>query len=866
MRGTLRLYLGAAPGVGKTYAMLNEGHRRRDRGADVVVGVVETHSRAQTAAQIGDLEIVPRRAIAYRDTELAEMDVDAILARDPDVCLVDELAHTNAPGSRNRKRWEDVEELLEAGIHVISTLNVQHLESLNDVVARITGVVQRETVPDAFVRRAEQIELVDMTPEALRRRMAHGNVYPASRVDAALANYFRPGNLGALRELTLLWVADRVEEALDAYVERHGIADTWEVRERVVVAITGVPGGDRLVRRAARMAGRLRGELVGVHVVASDGLAQRAGPDLERQRALVTELGGVYREVVADDVAAALVELARAERATQLVLGATRTPRWREALVGSIVQRVVQRAGQAGPQIDVHVIAADDAPAQPATAASWLPRLRSARPGSARPFATRLPRRRQVAGLLLAVTGLPTLTACLVGLRGELGLSTDLLLFLAFGVAVTAVGGRAVGLGTAVAASLLANWYLVEPLGTLTVADAENLVALAVFVTVATVVGTLVDVAARRARDVSRARTEAEALARTAAVLATHPDPVQALIEQLRATFGLAAAAVLSGHDPTWTVTASSGSPIPSRPEAGDAVDLGTASDGAQRYLVVVGPPSTADDRRILRVLADHLSVALEARRLHREVIDAAALAEVDVVRTALLQAVSHDLRTPLASIKANVSGLRAQDVTWTEEETAETLAAIETECDRLNRLVGNLLDASRLQSGAVAVDIRPFPVDDLVVGALGGLEAGADAVQVATPADLPLARGDAALLERALANVIANALRHRRDHAVRIEAGVVNDEVHLRVIDRGTGIPAEHHTAVLAPFQRLGDHSTTDGVGLGLAIARGFVEACAGRFLLEDTPGGGLTVTFALPVADTDTDGAPSSGEVRRC
>ncbi len=281
-RGTLRIYLGASPGVGKTYKMLGEGVRRKSRGTDVVIGVVETHGRINTAEQIGDLEVIPLEDVEYRGTLLKEMDVDAILRRRPQVVLVDEYAHTNAPGSRNEKRWQDVEELLDAGIDVIATLNIQHLESLNDVISQITGITQRETVPDDIVRRADQLELVDMTPEAIRRRLAHGNIYPADRIDAAMANYFRVGNLGAFRELALLWVADRVEESLHGYLAAHGIDDTWETRERVVVGITGRPGGEALIRRASRMAGRVSGDLIGVHVVVDDGLAREAVRDAGR--------------------------------------------------------------------------------------------------------------------------------------------------------------------------------------------------------------------------------------------------------------------------------------------------------------------------------------------------------------------------------------------------------------------------------------------------------------------------------------------------------------------------------------------------------------------------------------------------------
>jgi two-component system, OmpR family, sensor histidine kinase KdpD len=328
MAGRLRVYLGAAPGVGKTYKMLEEGHRRRDRGTDVVVGFVETHGRQHTADLVEGLEVVPRQRIAYRGTEFEEMDVDAVLRRRPEVVLVDELAHTNVPGARSAKRWEDVELLLDAGITVITTVNVQHLESINDVVQEITGVPQRETVPDEIVRSAEQIELVDMTPEALRRRMAHGNIYRPEKVDAALGNYFRVGNLTALRELALLWLAEKVDDQLDRYRADHHISQPWETRERVVVALTGGPEGDTLVRRAARIAARTKGaDLLAVHVARGDGLTGASPAHLAHQRTLVESMGGTYHQVVGADVASALLDFARGVNATQLVLGASRRSR-----------------------------------------------------------------------------------------------------------------------------------------------------------------------------------------------------------------------------------------------------------------------------------------------------------------------------------------------------------------------------------------------------------------------------------------------------------------------------------------------------------------------------------------------------------
>ena len=356
-RGTLRIYLGAAPGVGKTYAMLAEGQRRRARGTDVVGALIETHGRRLTAVMAEGLEIVPRRTMNYRGATLTEMDLDAVLARHPQVALVDELAHTDVPGCRNAKRWQDVEELLEAGIDVITTLNIQHLESLSTVARQVTGVEQHETLPDDVARRADQIELVDMTPEALRRRMVHGNIYPPNRIEAALTHYFRPGNLTALRELALLWVADRVEEGMQRYRAEHGIAAPWETRERIVVGIAGEKGDEAVIRRAARIAARTPGsDLLAVHVDQDDGLATRPDQALDTQRALVASVGGSFQQIPGEDIPETLLRFARAENATQIVLGASLRGRLLTLLSGkSIPTRVARRAGH----IDVHLVSRD---------------------------------------------------------------------------------------------------------------------------------------------------------------------------------------------------------------------------------------------------------------------------------------------------------------------------------------------------------------------------------------------------------------------------------------------------------------------------------------------------------------------------
>jgi two-component system sensor histidine kinase KdpD len=831
-RGRLRIYLGAAPGVGKTFAMLNEGWRGKSRGKDVVVAFVETHGRTNTAAQVRELEIVPRRTITYRGQEFEEMDVDAVIARRPQVALVDELAHTNVPGSRHTKRWEDVEEILEAGIDVVSTLNIQHLESVNDVVERITGVKQHETIPDAVVRAAEQVELVDMTPEAIRRRMAHGNIYPADRVDAALANYFRPGNLAALRELALLWVADKVDENLQRYMEDHGIAGPWETRERVVVALTGAPNGDALIRRAARMAQRTRGDLVGVHVRSTDGLAGPSPGALERHRDLLVQIGGAYHEIAGDDAGAAVVQFARAEHATQLVLGRSGRSRWVELVRGSVINEILRDAGP----IDVHIISGDRSES--------LPESRTSTPRRAP-----LSRRRRLLGWLTAVFGPLVLTLVMTRFREDLTLTSNLLLYLIVVVGAAALGGLGPALVSGVAAFLLANWYFTPPVHTWTIARGENLLALIVFVAVAGVVGALVTSAARRSLEAARAKAEASTLARLSGGLIGATDPVGALMTQLRTMFEVDAIAVLRRAGDGWLVESSAGEPVPTRPEDGQ---LSVPLDDDEQ-LVIVGARLDEEDLSLLGAFTNQLALALESQELRAEAAMARGLAEANELRTALLAGVSHDLRTPLASIKAAATSLLQQDVVWTPEAEKELLTTIDEEADRLNNLIGNLLDMSRIQTGSLQLTMRPLGLDEVVPRALDGLGERAGDVVLDVPESLPRVNADAQLLERAVANVLSNALAHSPEgRKVRVEAGVVGGRVDLRVIDQGSGVPPAEREHMFRPFQRLGDSQIGNGVGLGLAVARGFLEAMSGEISVDDTPGGGLTVVMTMQAAQS--------------
>jgi two-component system, OmpR family, sensor histidine kinase KdpD len=838
-RGHLRIYLGAAPGVGKTYAMLGEGQRRHERGTDVVVGFVEPHGRPHTEAMVDGLEVVRRRTLEYRGATFTEMDVDAVLARRPEVALVDELAHTNVPGSRNEKRWQDIDELLDAGIDVISAVNIQHLESINDVVQKITGVPQRETVPDVIVRAADQIELVDMTPEALRRRMAHGNIYAADKVDAALGNYFRVGNLSALRELALLWLADRVDAGLQRYRAQHDIDSTWEARERVVVALTGGPEGETLVRRAARIAARSSGgDLLAVHITKPDGLTGASPSALAAQRRLVESLGGSYHQVVGDDVSKALLDFARAENATQLVLGGSRRSRFGSMISGpGIGASTIRDSGD----IDVHLVTHSEI-------------------GQGRPrfgWGDSLSTRRRPYGFALAFLLPPAMTALLSSSSSD-NLTSDMLTFLLGVVVVALVGGLWPAILMAIWGTLWLNFFFTPPLRTFTISEPNNVLALGIFVVVAALVSSVVDRAARRTRQAASSAAESETLATLAGTVLRGETALPALLERVRESFGMTGVALLERRpavdedgetrpDPTgpWTTLAKAGDPTCCKPEDGDA-EFPARED---LVLVLQGRELAAEERRMVGAFANHAVALVDRARLSQQAAEVKPLAEADRLRTALLRAVGHDLRSPLASAKASVTSLRSTDVDWTESERAELLATADESLDRLARLVDNLLDMSRLQAGALSVFSRPTALDEVVPGSLADLPDGHVVVDI--PDTLPLASADPALLERVVANLVANAVRHSPpDRPPMISGSALGDTVELRVVDRGPGIPRDHRDRVFAPFQRLGDTDNTAGVGLGLALSRGLTEAMGGTLSPEDTPGGGLTMVISLPAA----------------
>ncbi|WP_370616825.1 sensor histidine kinase [Mumia qirimensis] len=844
-RGRLRVYLGAAPGVGKTYRMLDEGRRRTDRGTDVVVAYVETHGRKHTAEQLDGLEVVPRRAVAYGGSSYEELDLDAVIARRPEVALVDELAHTNVPGVEHTKRWEDVVTLLDHGIDVVTTVNVQHLESLNDVVEAITGVRQRETVPDQVVRDADAIELVDMSPQSLRRRLAHGNVYAADKVDAALSRYFREGNLSALRELALLWVADRVDEGMTRYRQEHRIDSTWPTRERIVVAVTGGPESPTLLRRAALIAGRTAGgEWMAVYVTRGDGLTSTSPDQLARQHTMVHDMGGSFHTVVADDVATGILEFARAENASQILIGASRRARWSAALRPGVGERVIAGSGD----VDVHIVSHGEA--------GRGTRNRQRRPD--------LGTRRTVLGYVLGVLAPAVATFVLLSTADLHDLTLESMVMLSVVVVVALVGGLVPALLAAALSALLLNWYFVSPTQTLTIAGGQYVAVIAVFVVVGVAVASVVDLAAGRAAQARRASTEADALAVLSHSLLRAGESLPALLAQATEVFGMRGAAILARHgDDAWTTVVAHGD----APSSVSASDVDVPIDETTT-LVLRGRTLAASERRLVTAYAAHAGVVGERLRAAEEQARAHELAEADRTRTALLAAVSHDLRSPLAAVKAAVTSLRNEDIVWSDEDEADLLMTIEESADRLDALVENLLDMSRLRTGALSVLLTDVDLVEVVHRAVGPLSE-APRIDVRVDPGMPLAYADPGLLERVLANLCENALKHTVGRVT--VQGSAHTELGgrattcIRVVDHGPGVEPEAYDRLFAPFQRLGDVPQGDGVGLGLAVARGLTEAMSGTLEVDETPGGGLTFVVTLPQAKAPDAAAvqvPDEGE----
>ena len=872
-RGRLKVFLGAAPGVGKTYEMLTIGRARLKAGADVVVGVVETHGRAETQALLDGFEVVPRRAVPYHGTVLEEMDLDVLLARRPQIALVDELAHTNAPGSRHPKRYQDIEDLLDAGIDVLTTLNIQHVESLNDVVASITRIRVRETVPDGVLDRADDIEVVDLNPDDLIERLKAGKVYVPTNAERALKHYFSRGNLTALRELALRRTADRVDDELLSHMRANAIPGPWAAGERVLVCVSEDPRSAGLVRYAKRLADRLHAPWTALVV---EGPRAASLTEAERDRVaetlrLADRLGGDAVTLpggrrIADDILA----YAQSANVNHIVVGKAARSKWFEFVNGSVVHDLVRRSGN----ISVHVVPGEAVPvAGPQTRAVATAATPSA---DLRSYV-----------LALGATGLGLALALL--LQPHAGVeNADLFL-------LTAIVGVAVrfGLGSSllavVAASLAYNFFFLPPVYTLTIADPTNVAAFVLFSVVAVVVSNLA-ARARLTAVVSQARAKSSerlfGFSRKLAACASLDDVLWATSAQVAAMLRVRVVLLLPDRK---IVTVRAGYPPEDMLDEADLAAAQWAFDnerpagrgadtlpGAKRLFLPMrtgrgtigvigldadgtGPILTPEGRRLLDALADMGALAIERVRLVEDLDRAERAAETDRLARALLTSISHDLRTPLASILGSASTLRDLDAALPADSKAELLATIIEESERLNRFIVNLLDMTRLEAGAVTPNLAAQDVAESVDTALRRTQkilAGHE-VGVEIDADLPTLNLDPVLFEQVLVNLLDNAAKYAPEGStVTVRARHDGRAVRIEVLDEGFGLPDGDVERVFDKFYRVrkSDHVRA-GTGLGLAISRGFVEAMGGTVTAgnrRDRLGAAFTVTLPVPARTT--------------
>jgi two-component system sensor histidine kinase KdpD len=860
-RGKLTVFFGAAPGVGKTYTMLEVARAEMEREKrDVVVGIVETHGRYETGALTLGLELLPRRKVSYRGVVLEEFDLDAALARRPDLVLVDELAHTNAEGSRHPKRWQDVEELLDAGIDVFSTLNVQHVESLNDVIAKITGVVVRETVPDSILEEAHAIKLVDLPPEDLLERLREGKVYVSAQAQRAIENFFRKGNLIALRELALRHTAERVDAQMLAYRKAQGIEQTWATTEQILVAVSPSPYSARLARAARRMATALHARWYAVYVepVSARPLPAAAQARLSQNLRLAEQLGAEVVTLSGENPGEALIRFAREHNVTKMIVGKPLVFRPWDRLRGSLVDRMARASGD----IDLYVTAGDpadgekppeQAPREPVHVPSYV--------------------------LALSSAAVATAVAWLLFGRSELA---DVVMTYLLGVVLVSTR---VSLWPSVVAALASvaafDLVFIPPYFTLAIADLRHAVTFAVMFLVAVVISGLTQRVRNQAaawqererrtstlyalsRELSGARDEeqvmrvaAEHLERVfeSSIEVYVPKAEQALRRiHPREALGSPAERHSSVAQWVWSHRQEAGLGTATLP-GGDALYVPLVASGEMVGVLGLRPEDkdrfdALEQRRQVDAFAAQLAMALERAELAEETERARREIEAEQLRSSLLSSVSHDLRTPLAVITGTAGTLLEKPAEIPEETRRDLIQTILDEAERLNRLIRNLLDMTRLESGAITLKRELLPLEEIVGAALNRLESRLEGhdVRVELPADLPLVPCDPILLEQALINLLENAVKYGKD-PLEISAVSYADEVMIEVADRGAGIPPGEEQRIFDKFQRAGREGTTGGVGLGLAICRAIVTAHGGRIRADQREGGGAAFRLFLPL-----------------
>ena len=882
-RGRLKIFLGAAPGVGKTYAMLQAAHAKRNDGVDVVIGIVETHGRRETEALVKGFELLPRRRAEYKGRTLDEMDLDAVLARRPSLVLVDELAHTNAPGSRHAKRYTDVEELIEAGIDVYTTLNIQHVESLNDVVAKVTRIRIRETVPDRILDRADDIEVVDLSPEDLIHRLREGKVYVPEQAARAIKHFFSPGNLTALRELALRRTAQRVDEQMLDYMRMHAISGPWAAAERMLVCVNELPSGPELIRHAKRVADRLHAPWTAVFVDTgrhdrSDSAAQDRIAECMR---LAAKLGGKTITLPGSKVADEIIDYARENNITQIILGRSARSRWYELLHGSVVRDLLQKSGG----ISVHVIAAEE------TTAGATPSGEQSRPVATRASTTQAPPWGYLVSVLSTLGALGTALV----LQHVVPVQNISLVFLMAVLASAIQGGLLPSLLTCCLSVLAYNFFFIPPLYTLTIADPANVVALVFFLIVAVIVSNLAAATRNQilnARQRARVTAELYGFSRKLAAIGSLDDLLWAAAYQVAALLNVRVVLLLpdqdglgvrAGYPPEdflddadlaaarwcWEHNQAAGRGaetlpgakrlfVPLRTARGPVAVIGIDRDAP-------GPLLSPDASRLLDALGDQTAVAIERIALAEDIDEVRLDAETERLRNALLTSISHDLRTPLASILGAATSLRQYGTLHDEASKEELLATIQEEAERLNRFVGNLLDMTRLESGALALNWAMIDIADIVGTSLRRTTKmlAHHSVSLDLEDDLPEIRADFTLLEQILVNLLDNAAKYSPEGTTILIRGRRRDgTIVVELIDEGGGLTPGEEERIFDKFYRLNaEDRRRAGTGLGLAICRGFAEALGGNITASnrgDRQGAIFTLTLPLP-AGTRAETRPS-------
>lgn len=871
-RGRLKIFLGAAPGVGKTYEMLMSGRAAIADGSDVVIGVVETHGRKETQALVEGFEVVPRRSVDYKNHQLEEMDIDAILARRPALVLVDELAHTNAPGSRHPKRYMDVEEILSQDIDVYSTLNIQHVESLNDIVAQITRVRVHETVPDSVIDEADEVEIIDLTPVDLIKRLQEGKVYLPATAKRATENYFSPGNLTALRELALRRTAQRVDDQLLTHMQANAISGPWAAGDRVLVCVDEQPRGASLVRYARRLADRLRAPWAAVHVETQRfaRLSEAERDRLASTLRLADQLGGETITLPGRNAAEEIARHARENNVTHIVTGKPNKPRWRELFEGSVSHDLIRHAGN----ISVHVISGNDqevVPSQRRSASAPRPSFQI------KPYLVST-------GYVVAALGFGLLLSRFLDVRNIA------LVFLMAVLASAVTLGLWPALFASVVSAAVLNFFFLDPLYTLVISDPESVIALGFFFVVAVIASNLtarVQRQASSARQRVRTTEDLYSFSKKLAGTGTLDDVLWATAFQIASMLKVRVVLLLPDHG---SIQVKAGYPPDDTLDEADIAAArwawennraaGRGADtlpGAKRLYLPLrtgrmavgvigldndkqGPLLSPEQQRLLDALADQAAVAIERTQLAADVDRAKLAAEADRLRSALLTSISHDLKTPLAAIMGAAGTLKEFAPALAEDAKADLLSTVLDESERLNRFISNLLDMTKLESGAMEPNYAFQYVGDIVGTALDRARKiiGRHKTEIDIPAALPVLRLDAVLFEQVLFNLLDNASKYAPEGScLRIQAWSDDGWVILQVMDEGPGIPEEDLERIFDTFYRVrkGDRVTA-GTGLGLSISRGFIEAMSGTITAERrTDRSGAIFTIRMPIPkDTPT------------